>query len=155
LHDEEVRQAREQLVHEKVTDWERAQTGWHSDSEWLIYYVRRESDDLIKIGTSRVFRSRLTALRAEHGPLRVLLTHAGSYERENLQHARFAHLWAEGEWFRPGRQLCEWILETRAHGENIATALRGTEPVEYIRELLAVSDNYPPIPPGAAEESAA
>ena len=43
----------------------------------IVYYLRRESDGLIKIGFSTNYPSRLNTLRAEHGPLRLLLATAG------------------------------------------------------------------------------
>ena len=80
----------------------------------LVYYVRRESDGMIKIGTSRTFATRFAALSQEHGPLLILAVHRGAHREEHLVHARFRALRGEGEWFRPELRLMEHILKARS-----------------------------------------
>lgn len=99
----------------------------------VIYYVRR-ADGLIKIGTTRELVNRMSSLQKEHGDLEVLLTHRGSYAREKELHGQFAGLRVTGEWFRPERELLNWILVQRKAPADLAAA-PGTVPVGYIRDL--------------------
>jgi Meiotically up-regulated gene 113 len=71
----------------------------------LVYYLRRQ-DGLIKIGHSARLSQRLATLRAEHGPLDLLLTHPGARDQERQLHTRFAELRVTGEWFRNTREAC-------------------------------------------------
>lgn len=92
---------------------------WDADAAEVVYYLQRESDRLIKIGTSACFRSRLGDLRREHGPLRLLATHRGDYYCEKGMHRRFVDLHVIGEWFRPEAPLAAWILEVRTRQAKI------------------------------------
>jgi hypothetical protein len=92
---------------------------WDADTAEVVYYLLRESDGLIKIGTSTRFRERLSDLRAEHGALRLLLTHRGDHDCEDQMHYRFKDLRIHGEWFRPGKPLMGWILEVRRRQDKI------------------------------------
>jgi hypothetical protein len=92
---------------------------WDADAAEIVYYLLRESDGLIKIGTSAVFRQRLGDLRAEHGTLRLLLTHRGDRVCEQGMHMKFRDLRVTGEWFHPGKPLMAWILEARRRQETI------------------------------------
>lgn len=47
----------------------------------VVYYVRRASDGMIKIGTTVHFKARMKALVNEHGELQILMTHPGSGTR--------------------------------------------------------------------------
>jgi T5orf172 domain len=75
----------------------------------VVYFVRRESDGLIKIGTSRTPAKRLAYLKREHGALKLVAVAGGDHKRENEFHRRFAALRAEGEWFRPELALLECV----------------------------------------------
>jgi Meiotically Up-regulated Gene 113 (MUG113) protein len=109
-----------------------AATGPH-----IVYYVRRELDGLIKIGTSSRFTQRLSTLRGEHGALQVLLTHCGDREREKLLHKRFAASRVTGEWFRPDEPLISWILEVRKRRLNKRDLLPGTVPLDVMLDIAA------------------
>src|SRR5258708_5222639 len=65
---------------------------WDADATEVVYYLLRESDGLIKIGTTARFRQRVGQLRAEHGNLRGLLTHHGDRDCEDGMHYRFKAL---------------------------------------------------------------
>ncbi len=105
------RQQREQAALQEATRRERSARAAAARRN-TIYYVQRESDSLIKIGTTANFDDRLLTLKREHGTLTVLLTHRGSYTRERRLHARFRSLLAEKrEWFHPGPELLEWIAD--------------------------------------------
>lgn len=75
----------------------------------VVYYVRRDSDGLIKIGTSRTLAKRLATLKRESGSLRLIATVGGAHREENALHRQFAELRAEGEWFRPELPLLEHV----------------------------------------------
>lgn len=85
----------------------------------VVYYIRRESDGAVKIGTTTQLRNRMSALRAEHGELRVLLTHSGTMKEEREMHRQFAHYrLGRTEWFAPVKELLQWIAGRRGwHGE--------------------------------------
>lgn len=74
-----------------------------------VYFVTRESDGLIKIGTSRDLPGRLKTLKREHGTLHLIATVPGAHKEETAQHRRFADLRAEKEWFRPELPLLEHL----------------------------------------------
>lgn len=110
---------------------------WEPDAAEVVYYLRRVSDGLIKIGTSSIFRARLSGLRGEHGALQLLLTHRGDRDREYQMHRKFARLRvAHTEFFRPGKPLLTFIVNVRRrqHAEHV---LRGTVPMA---ELLAIAE---------------
>ena len=91
----------------------------------IVYYIRR-GDGAIKIGTTTKPADRMAALRWEHGPIEILLTHCGDGERERQMHARFAALRIEGEWFRPEMELLMWIANVRRKPVNAQTRMDGT-----------------------------
>ena len=103
----------------------------------IVYYLRRESDGLIKIGFSTNYPSRLNTLRAEHGPLRLLLATAGGRKEEDKAHLEFAALQVTGEWFRPERPLLLWIMRAReAARYRTGTRLPEQAPLKEVRILL-------------------
>jgi len=105
----------------------------------VVYYVQRESDDLIKIGTTRRMKTRLITLRGEHGPINLLLTHSGAHRREHDIHAIFADLRVEGEWFQPGAELLRWIKRIGRGGVDVGEAIRDETRDRARRRLQAAS----------------
>lgn len=75
----------------------------------VVYFVRRDSDGLVKIGTSRGVTQRLAALKRSNGPLTLIATEGGAHRREAELHRQFAAFRAEGEWFRPELPLLEHV----------------------------------------------
>lgn len=69
----------------------------------LVYFV--QSGDLVKIGTTRTFLTRLQALQPE----KVLGTVPGGYREEAQAHQAWRHLRARGEWFHVTDELLAWI----------------------------------------------
>lgn len=74
-----------------------------------VYFVRRESDGLIKIGTSRTLAARMVSLKRDHGALQMLAATGGAHREETAMHRQFAELRVEGEWFRPELPLLEHV----------------------------------------------
>jgi len=99
----------ERIVREAEARWERAMA-----ARSVVYYLRRTSDGMIKIGTSEKFRPRFGAHRRAHGELQLLLTHAGSFSEETKARDRF-RLYQVGrsEWFYPARPVLDWIRRAR------------------------------------------
>lgn len=94
-----------------------------------VYYVQR-IDDLVKIGyTGRDLRYRLSNLRGDHGPLKVLATHKGGRAAEKAQHARFAALRVFGEWFRPEPALLAHIAHINSRRVSGGMPEGGTWPI--------------------------
>jgi len=83
----------------------------------LVYYVRRESDSLVKIGTSRTLAARLATLARAHGPLVLMATHGGGQKEEHETHVKFKELRVEGEWFRPELVLIQHVVKLRRAGD--------------------------------------
>ena len=115
LHEERMRLDREQAAQQIALDGEAILAAEAARSEFsVVYYVQRDSDGLIKIGTSRAVWGRLDALRSAHGALRLLATQGGDYQDEHATHWKFAALRVEGEWFRPELPLLDHILWVRS-----------------------------------------
>ena len=97
------------LHYERAVMWA-AEIGRTESS--IVYYARR-ADGLIKIGTSRSPAVRFADLEREHGALVLLALHRGAHKEEHGMHRLFRDLRVEGEWFRPGLPLMEFILKAR------------------------------------------
>jgi hypothetical protein len=111
--------------------------GWRAQAPGapVVYYIRRTSDGLIKIGTTVYMRGRMKAIAKEHATvIEILVTHIGAADREHEMHRQFADLRVTGEWFRPEPALLDFIAETRRRPEN-AEVVEGTVPLGYILEL--------------------
>ena len=52
----------------------------------VIYFLQRESDGLVKIGTTIKLGNRITALKKRHGKLRLLGIIEGGRVREKVVH---------------------------------------------------------------------
>lgn len=131
----------------------------------MIYFVQDPTDFLIKIGTTICLSSRLKALEFEYRvKLNVLGVTDGSYADEAALHARFVLLHDQGEWFKPGRALLDFIAadcrpwdgvdevpakktgSLRMEPEvlervRIAAALTGVSPAEYVQRALTESSD--------------
>lgn len=80
----------------------------------VVYYIRRVSDGMIKIGTTTSFRTRMATHRKEHGEIQILLTHSGTRKEERESHLRFdVYRAGRSEWFYPTRPLLNWILDAQ------------------------------------------
>lgn len=76
----------------------------------MIYFVQDPRDKRVKIGTTICLSVRHRALEIEHGTtLNVLGVTDGSFADEDALHKRFGLLRIEGEWFRPGSELVDFI----------------------------------------------
>lgn len=103
----------------------------------IVYFLHSEVSGLVKIGTTTAYRTRLSALQSEHGPLRLLLAVPGARPREAETHRRFHAQRAAGEWFRAERPLLLWIKRTReAQSVHKETRLPDQVPVSAIRMML-------------------
>lgn len=110
----------------------------------LVYYIRRISDGMIKIGTTRSFRARMNTIRAEHGEIEILLTHSGDAKKEREMHARFgAYRIGRTEWFRPVKPLLRWILQARRDYTLGKSQQRGAVKQSEIRRLTVAAPKDP------------
>lgn len=82
-----------------------------------VYFARRDSDDLIKIGWSRSVKIRMASVQGK-----VIGAIPGERDVEKIIHAQFDHLREEGEWFRPGDDLLEYI-RTKAQSHKPDTEM--------------------------------
>lgn len=77
----------------------------------FVYYIRRADGD-VKIGYSGNVRSRMSALRREHGPIDLLATEPGTRNTERSRHDQFrAFRRPVGEWFAPAPHLLRHVGE--------------------------------------------
>jgi hypothetical protein len=76
----------------------------------LIYFIRDEATNRIKIGTTIRLSQRLYQLGLmTKGPLHVLAVLPGSFADESALHERFKSLRVVGEWFKPEPELIDFI----------------------------------------------
>lgn len=99
----------------------------------VVYFVRRESDGLIKIGTSRSVANRLASIKRKRGPLMLITTTGGDHKRETEFHRKFAALRVEGEWFRPELPLLECVYALMK--ERPLEAAPGLPPIVARKEI--------------------
>lgn len=78
-----------------------------------VYFIQCNGDKgPIKIGIARDVPSRLAHLRiANPYPLVVLATRPGTAKDEHALHRRFQKLRIQGEWFRPGPALVQFVSD--------------------------------------------
>jgi len=74
--------AAEETERERLREAERARSS-------VVYFIRRASDGMIKIGTTRSFEARMKSLRVAYGELQVLLTLSGDRALETQMHRKF------------------------------------------------------------------
>jgi hypothetical protein len=142
LHREWAADRERQETARRATDREARRRRRRADGH--IYYARRTSDGLIKIGTSQSIQRRLGVLRGTYGEMDLLLVHGGGMDREDEIHRIFDAWQSRGEWFHPGRPLLEWILRHRRDWGVRSEQLPGTVPIGALEELLAGSSRTPP-----------
>lgn len=140
LKESRAREEREQRAageRVRVASAERAflKDSWAADGPSIVYYLRRRSDGIVKIGTTKRRAIRFGDLAKEHGELDLLLSHAGDLEREHRIHAQFGYLRVQGEWFRPEHELMRWIRAGRSQPENAAAPIKGTVSPSYLRKM--------------------
>lgn len=83
-------------------------------SESIIYFIERQSDKAIKIGTTKNLQQRMIELRGQHGGLSLLGIIDGGRIREKLLHWIFNGNRVDGEFFMPDDELMAIIRsETR------------------------------------------
>jgi hypothetical protein len=121
-----------------AADKERIQAAEAERSRYsLVYYLRRESDGLIKIGSSRRAQGRLSSLKTDYGPLLLLATHGGGLLEEREAQYRYDEFLAEGkEWFRPGARLLRHILRVRTRYEVYAGSRLPVAEIGQIRAMI-------------------
>jgi hypothetical protein len=92
----------------------------------VVYFVRREVDGLVKIGTSINVNRRMSWLANGAGPVTLLGTVPGGFDRENHIHRVFHDSREHGEWFRPTPELLAYIADPppqRSRAEVAADAI--------------------------------
>lgn len=111
--------------------WERL-----AAADSVVYYLRRVSDGMVKIGTSANFRGRLHTHSYQHGALQVLLICAGRRPEEHATHLKFrAYQIGRTEWFRPVRPIFEHILKMRSEERWARIQPSDALPIEEIKRL--------------------
>ena len=90
----------------------------------IVYFLQQDVDGLIKIGyTSGPLRDRLKQFETGNpNRLDLLLILDGGYELEKKLHDRFHEFHERGEWFRPEKELVDFIESERSKIDNSHTS---------------------------------
>jgi Meiotically up-regulated gene 113 len=121
--------AADEAERERIREQERARYS-------VVYFIRRLSDGIVKIGTSRSFKDRLNALRAEHGEWQVLLTVSGGHALETEMHRKFdMYRRPRTELFVPANPLLAFIYQQRMHPTYRDSQVDEAISVKEIRKL--------------------
>jgi len=82
--------------------------------ESIIYFLKAEDTDRIKIGYSKNVRNRLRSLKSESPvKLRLVTYIKGDIEKESEIHSRFERYRIGGEWFKFEGELKDYILNLK------------------------------------------
>ena len=82
----------------------------------VVYFIRRVSDGMVKIGTTTSFDNRMKALQIAHGELQILLTMSGGRALETEMHRKFdVYRRPRTELFAPANPLLIWIYRQRVN----------------------------------------
>lgn len=106
-----VKRERDLLSLGRVQDRERSLLRWVKQAKPSgVYFI--SSGEAIKIGISTDVVGRMRSLQtASPYPLRLMAFLPGATPRdEAMLHRKFAHLRLEGEWFKPGPDLLEYVF---------------------------------------------
>jgi hypothetical protein len=101
----------------------------------VIYFVRRESDDAVKIGTTMRLSARLITLRTVHGSCELLAVMDGGHAEEQALHKRFRDQRVEKrEWFRFDGPLEHFITTEARQWDGVDDKPLGA-PIRIDREI--------------------
>jgi hypothetical protein len=108
----DLREANRDYVRTVEEMWQRREEVLAQQS--VVYYLRRVSDGMIKIGTSARFRTRLAQHRKIHGELQILLIRGGSRDEEADAHAKYRYYRPDRmEWFYPAQPVLRSLYRYR------------------------------------------
>lgn len=94
----------------------------------IVYFVRRESDQTIKIGTTKNIEERIRFLMRRYGRMTPIGYIAGYFDEEEKLHKKFKHLrLGKSEFFSPMCELIDYIFSEALPLEVDYTPLR--EPI--------------------------
>lgn len=133
-----LREANRDYIHAVDEEWTRRETALAERS--VVYYLRRVSDGMIKIGTTVVFRSRLTQHRRDHGELQILLIRGGTRDEEAEAHRKYgAYRAGRAEWFYPAQPLLRSIYRYRQGCRLDVIQPDDVLPMEEFRALVRMA----------------
>lgn len=93
-----------------------------------VYFVRRASDGLVKIGASEGISRRMAALRsAERCHLTLMRAIRGGFSAEREIHGIFAAQRVSGEWFKFHPEMLNVEASIYAISEDVARTMRRRE----------------------------
>ena len=104
----------------------------------MIYFLQSVDKnsakfELVKIGTTIQFHTRLEQLTREHGELKVLGLQEGGYSEERILHKQFIHAWREYEWFEMSPDL-EKYIQTHANLEIPKQPIKKTHTIRIKKQ---------------------
>ena len=105
-----------------------------------IYFIREE-DGPIKIGyTGNNIKSRLSQLQTSNAKqLLVLTTVKGDMKDEKMLHARFSPYHITGEWFKPSKELLDYIYPLSS---KIQELIKVEFPIDLRAKLIEIEKEY-------------
>jgi hypothetical protein len=75
-----------------------------------IYFIESQLTKLIKIGISGNPKRRIKEIeKMQGGKINILKIVCGTYKSERYIHTMFSHLKTLGEWFKPEKELLDYI----------------------------------------------
>jgi hypothetical protein len=106
-----------------------------------MIYAMQDAEGMVKIGfTARPVRQRRGQVQAARRSKVVVLGVApGGRADEAEMHRRFAHLRADGEWFRPEPELLEWVRALGAEPEEFVAVGQAILSRSEIDKLLGTA----------------
>lgn len=101
-----------------------------------VYFIQRNEDGPIKIGTARKPQSRLTFLQTGSDARLYLRHHIPGWKKtERALHLRFARYRLTGEWFSPAQEILDFIAGLQS-GKLQFPALEADMTVYSARDAL-------------------
>lgn len=93
-----------------------------------VIYFAQSKNQLIKIGHSYCFSQRFTTLESENGQIGLLGLVEGTKDNEARILNQFRHLLVRGnEWFRPAKELLDFINRANIVGREVFGKWNGAE----------------------------
>lgn len=111
----------------------------------MIYFAQYENDNgPIKIGLSRNIQKRLAEIQMTcPAPIKLLKVIEGEWEKEARIHYHFSHIRLHGEWFKPEKELLDFIENPYEVPEIPKTTWSvNTMPIEgEVEKVISYSDS--------------
>lgn len=83
-----------------------------TDPQYVIYFVKDNLSNRVKIGITSDLHVRLSSLKAKHGgQLELIGLLPGDRDTEKTLHLRFAEFHIGNEWFTPSEEIAQFVKD--------------------------------------------